>query len=157
MHPDAHLLNPIRTDRASKVGAVLTAAAGLAAAAGVVASAFAPLQHSTTNNSRGEVVARRDYSLYEDGIGWETGLVLGWFALCACLMLVFAFVAWRGGGDGWLGQAVVVVGFLLTASALFLSVTVGWLLLPAAALSLLAAGVLAIRAPDRETPGERRE
>jgi hypothetical protein len=33
-----------------------------------------------------------------------------------------------------------VVGSLLTASALFLSLTIGWLLLPAATLSLLAAG-----------------
>ncbi|GMV84749.1 MAG: hypothetical protein AMXMBFR80_06070 [Dehalococcoidia bacterium] len=139
----APLLNPNRKGGASKVRAVLTAAAGLAAAAGLLAAVFAPFQHSTTYNSRGEVVARRDYSLYEEGIAWETGLVLVWFALCACLMLVFAVVAWRGGGQRWLGQAVVVVGFLLTASALFLALTVGWLLLPAAGLSLLAAVVLA--------------
>ena len=142
MSLDAPLLNPNRKGDASKVGAALAAVAGLAAAGGVLAAVFAPFQHSTTYNSRGEVVATRDYSLYEDGIGWETGLVLGWFALCACLMLVFAVMAWRGSGDGWLRQAVVVVAFLFTASALFLALTVGWLLLPAAALSLLAAVVL---------------
>ncbi|MBE0609818.1 MAG: hypothetical protein IH609_10585 [Dehalococcoidia bacterium] len=142
--------------RKPRPGAILMALAGLATAAGVAAAAFAPLGHSTTYNSRGEVVARRDYSLYEEGIGWETGLVLGWFALCACLMLVFAVMAWRGSGDGWLRQAVVVVGFLLTASALFLALTVGWLLLPAAALSLLAA-TLWTWAPGREHPtGSRR-
>jgi L-lactate permease len=129
--------------RKPRLGAILMALAGLAAAGGVAASAFAPLQHSTTYNSRGEVVVTRSYSLYEDGIGWETGLVLGWFLLGACLLLVFALVAWRGGGDGWLRQAVVVVGFLLTASALFLALTVGWLLLLAAVLSLSAAAVLA--------------
>jgi L-lactate permease len=117
------------------------AAAGLATVGGVLAAAFAPLQHSTTYGAEGVVLARRDYSLYEEGIGWGTGLVLGWFALCACLLLVFAFLAWRGGGETWLRQALVVVGFLLTASALFLSLTIGWLLLPAAALSLLAAAL----------------
>lgn len=139
-------MNASKPARSSAVRALPMAVAGLAAAGGVAAAAFAPLGHSTTYNSRGEVVARRDYSLYEDGIGWETGLVLGWFLLGAGLLLVFALVAWRGGGDSWLRQAVVVVGFLLTASALFLALTIGWLLLPAAALSLLAAAVLA-RAP----------
>jgi hypothetical protein len=65
----------------------------------VAAAAFAPLGHSTTYNSRGEVVSTRDHSLYDEGIGWGTGLVLGWFALCGCLLVVFAFLAWRGGGE----------------------------------------------------------
>jgi L-lactate permease len=124
------------------------AAAGLATVGGVLAAAFAPLQHSTTYGAEGVVLARRDYSLYDEGIGWETGLVLGWFLLGAGLLLVFAFVAWRGGGDSWLRQAMVVVGFPVTASALFLTLTVGWLLLPAAALSLLAAVAL-LRASTR--------
>lgn len=148
-------MNPIRPDRSSAVRALPMAAAGLAAAGGVAAAAFAPLQHTTTYDSRGEVVVTRSYSLYGDGIGWETGLVLGWFLLGAGLLLVFAFVAWRGGGDGWLRQAVVVVGFLLTASALFLALTVGWLLLPAAVLSLLAAAFWAW-APGREHPTHSR-
>lgn len=134
-------MNASKPDRSSAVRASPMAVAGLAAAAGVLAAVFAPLQHSTTYGAEGVVLARRSYSLYEDGIGWETGLVLGWFALCACLMLVFAVMAWRGSGDGWLRQAVVVLGFLLTASALFLALTVGWLLLPAAALALLAAAL----------------
>lgn len=150
-------MNATKPGRSSAVRALPMAAAGLAAAGGVAAAAFAPLGHSTTYDSRGEVVATRDYSLYEDGIGWGAGMVLGWFLLGAGLLLVFALVAWRGGGDRWLRQAMVVVGFLLTASALFLTLTIGWLLLPAAALSLLAAAVLAIRAPNRETPGARRE
>jgi L-lactate permease len=141
--------------RKPRPGAILIALAGLAAAGGVAAAAFAPLLHSTTYGAEGVVLARRDYSLYEDGIGWETGLVLGWFALCACLMLVFAFVAWRGGGQRWLGQAVLVLGFLLTASALFLALTVGWLLLPAAVLSLLGAA-LWTWAPGREHPTHSR-
>jgi len=149
-------MNASKPDRSSAVRALPMALAGLAAAGGVAAAAFAPLGHSTTYNSRGEVVARRDYSLYDEGIGWETGLVLGWFLLGAGLLLVFAFVAWRGGGDGWLRQALVVLGFLLTASALFLALTVGWLLLPAALLSLLAA-TLWTWAPGREHPtGSRR-
>lgn len=134
-------MNASKPDRASVVPAVPMAAAGLAAAGGVAAAAFAPLGHSTTYDSRGEVVATREHSLYEDGIGWGAGMVLGWFLLGAGLLLVFALVAWRGGGDGWLRQAMVVVGFLLTASALFLTLTIGWLLLPAAVLSLLAAEV----------------
>ncbi len=149
-------MNASKPDRSSAVRALPMALAGLAAAAGGVASAFAPLQHSTTYNSRGEEVVTRSYSLYEDGIAWETGLVLGWFALCACLMLVFAVVAWRGGGHSWLRQAMVVAGFLLTASALFLALTVGWLLLPAAVLSLLAAVALWTWAPGREHPTHSR-
>ncbi len=155
MYRETPLLNPNPTGGASNVGAALAAVAGLAAAGGVAAAAFAPLGHSTTYNSRGEVVATRSYSLHEDGIGWETGLVLGWFLLGAGLLLVFAFVAWRGGGDGWLWQALVVLGFLLTASALFLALTVGWLLLPAAALSLLGAA-LWNWAPGREHPTHSR-
>lgn len=141
--------------RKRRPGAILLALAGLVAAGGVAAAAFAPLQHSTTYDSRGEVVVTRSYSLYEDGIGWETGLVLGWFLLGAGLLLVFAFVAWRGGGDGWLRQALFVLGFLLTASALFLALTVGWLLLPAAVLSLLAAAILS-RASGDEHPTRSR-
>ncbi len=148
-------MNASKPDRSSAVRALPMALAGLAAAGGVAAAAFAPLGHSTTYNSRGEVVARRDYSLYDEGIGWETGLVLGWFLLGAGLLLVFAFVAWRGGGDGWLRQALVVLGFLLTASALFLALTVGWLLLPGAVLSLLAAA-LWTWAPGREHPTHSR-
>ena len=144
-------MNASKPDLASTVRAVLMAAAGLAAAGGVLAAVFAPLQHSTTYGAEGVVLATRDYSLYEDGIGWGAGMVLGWFALCGCLLLAFAFLEWRRGGDRWLRQALVVVGFLLTASALFLALTIGWLLLPAAALSLLAAAFW-VGARGRERP-----
>lgn len=51
---------------------------------------------------------------------------------------------------------MVGAGFLLTASALFLALTVGWLLLPAAVLSLLAAVALWTWAPGREHPTHSR-
>ena len=119
--------------RAFSVGTRATAsAAALAVVAAFIAVLTSPLVTSTSVGSGSSAIERHQETLWHNGPQWVLVLIFGGALL---LTLGGLFAALRGRGyRALLGvcAVVLVVGSLVTA------LTVGWLLLPAAALLVAA-------------------